>query len=468
MFIQGQLKFFVLFSLIIFSTCAPIVLQLEKGRKIPKITSNHDELRFLDQNDNHIQIKYEPDEDFFVTKIELGTPAQIFNVQVDTTTGMTWVPSSNCVGCKTNKTYDSSKSTSFSTTNKTIKIEIRDEDGDVSGKVAMDTVKIGNLTGDGFGFVQVEHYDDDFADYEHGKLGLGFSSPYGRYPYNLIDVLFGSGAIEEKIFAIESINDKTGKLHIGGFPSEIERNSEKYSTCNLTSAEAVDPDFKDSWVCEISHLFFGKNANFTDTREIIDGRAVFDSASSYITLPSSYLQVYKKNYLFDIFKSSCKEVDGETDVKIVCEKNATSIRPKDFKPAGFLIDGYGYQVNGEDLFDVHVDGEVYEFLIRFSKVDDGLFIFGYPFVSQYTLVFNAEENNVGFYGDDKIDFTDEWMAWLRGESKQQKADQFFYMVVGASVLGAILLIIIVFIVVHSIKRRRLEEHGPLINEQSSR
>ena len=106
-----------------------------------------------------ISIKYLDAYQFFTVPITIG--GQVFDVQFDTTTSETWVPS-----ISTNYTvqpkYDASASATSTQTNKTF--EINDEEGDVRGKAVYDTLKIGPYTIEQFGFVQVEHYPNDFTD----------------------------------------------------------------------------------------------------------------------------------------------------------------------------------------------------------------------------------------------------------------------------------------------------------------
>jgi len=130
------------------------------------------------------------------------------------------------------------------------------------------------------------------------------------------------------------------------------------------------------------------------------------------------------------------------------------------------LEGTGYTIEGEDLFE-NLDNINYEFLIRFDKDtnSDNIWSFGHPFLSEYTVVFNGEEKHVGFHGGETIDLEEEWNEWNKPEPII-KNTQFFYLIVGASILGGLLLIAIIFIIVHSLKRRRLEEHGPLINDQN--
>ena len=62
-------------------------------------------------------------------------------------------------------------------------------------------------------------------------------------------------------------------------------------------------------------------------------------------------------------------------------------------------------------------------LIRFHKENDDIFSFGYPFTSQFTIVYNAEEKHLGFYGGEKIDLKKDWDEYMAGESPSQKKEK---------------------------------------------
>ena len=61
-------------------------------------------------------------------------------------------------------------------------------------------------------------------------------------------------------------------------------------------------------------------------------------------------------------------------------------------------------VPGEKLF-IHKDEGEWEFLIRFYKENDNIFIFGAQFMDFFTNVCDYEEKEVGFYGGKSIEIT---------------------------------------------------------------
>ena len=115
-----------------------------------------------------IKLNYLPENQFFTYPLSVGSPAQVFEVQIDTTTSETWVPSFNTSYIVTPK-YNALLSSTSNTTNKTV--EINDEEGDVIGKATYDDIKFGEFALKQFGFAQVVNYEvETFTDYPKGKL----------------------------------------------------------------------------------------------------------------------------------------------------------------------------------------------------------------------------------------------------------------------------------------------------------
>ena len=129
----------------------------------------------LSKEPQTISLSFDPEKGFYTVPMVFGSNGEAFDVQVDTTTSETWLPS-----FKTTlnvKKYNVSESSTGQKTNKTFEIE--DEDGDVRGKACYDSVKIGDISLDHFGFVQVDEFEVDFKDYPQGKLGLGYKQEHG-------------------------------------------------------------------------------------------------------------------------------------------------------------------------------------------------------------------------------------------------------------------------------------------------
>ncbi|KAG6822690.1 hypothetical protein H0H93_005073, partial [Arthromyces matolae] len=84
------------------------------------------------------------DESYFAS-INIGTPAQTFNVILDTGSSDLWVADTSCATCSSSTPrYDSTKSSSFVTANQNTQIKYGS--GDVAGVVGTETVSMGPFT----------------------------------------------------------------------------------------------------------------------------------------------------------------------------------------------------------------------------------------------------------------------------------------------------------------------------------
>ena len=84
---------------------------------------------FLAKEPKTISLLYEEDTGYYIIPMSFGSNSEEFQIQVDTTTSETWIPSPKTT--LNVKKYNISKSTTGQKTNKTFEVE--DEDGDVRG-----------------------------------------------------------------------------------------------------------------------------------------------------------------------------------------------------------------------------------------------------------------------------------------------------------------------------------------------
>ena len=111
-------RLYLLFSLILSLNCL-----LEEGNILLPMSSNFT----LEHYQNKVYNK-----NYYTIPLLIGTPEEEYEVQVDTSTATTWIPSSRCKNCKlARRLFDTEDSRTSSPTD--ILIEIEDEDGNVEG-----------------------------------------------------------------------------------------------------------------------------------------------------------------------------------------------------------------------------------------------------------------------------------------------------------------------------------------------
>ena len=108
--------------------------------------------------------------------------------------------------------------------------------------------------------------------------------------------------------------------------------------------------------------------------------------------------------------------------------------------------------------------------IKYIDDDDSIWTFGYPFMSQFLMVFNMEENHVGMKRIKKtslpvINITKDWNNW------HEITNTFFYkkiditsVVIIASILFGILMIIVIFLVLRACRKTKLNKSQEFVQE----
>ena len=401
-----------------------------------------------------IDLEFREENNFFTVPIILGSKKQSFEVQVDTTTSETWIPSINCTykvdkfDPKTSSTCELSK----------LQFEIDDEDGNVKGLSFKDSLTVGGFSLNKFGMVLVDSFQAEFKDFKQGKLGLGFRHEHG-VEFNWLGYLKENGIIEKEIFAILPDDEK---LVIGSVPKELE--GEQYTTCDLVETNDLDDVFRAGWVCELTHIFFGVDTQ-DKTLEMalqVDARVIFDSAYNYISMPKRHLKDFNKKFMQEFFNDSCIEIKEDDEIYFICDDDDKIQKGS----IAFLMGGYGYVIPWNKLFK-KIEDDKYEMLIRFHKENDDIFSFGYPFVSQFVVVYNAEDKQLGFYGGEKIDLKKDWDEYMTGDSPLQRKEKMKKLLIYGGIFGGILLFIIICLIIRSsmMKKPNRENLGMIPNEQ---
>ena len=458
-----------LITILFLSLFDPISTAIDEGNILLSMTSNFE----LQHSKKLINNK-----NYYTIELSVGTPARKFNVQVDTSTSTSWLPSENCKDCVNAKNkYNHESSKTSSPTNK--EIELEDEDGNVKGIELSDNIQLGKYKLKQFGFVEVTDLEEDFKDHNEGKLGLGFKSNINNDDFNFMERLKKRNLIKRKIFSINEINNKKGMLFVGDLPGK-----QYYSFCNVTTdTTELDNMYKESWICELTHFgVFNINKGIFNKlkyyEEIKNTKLVnFDSAYDYIAVPISEKEnielVLEKANLKCVTeekkeKSSVKKEDPlknkihDEEISIICETTPKDLSNKSIALT-FLLQGFAYSIPLDSLFSQRDSGKM-EMLIKNIDDEKAIWTFGYPFMNQFLMVFNYEDENVGIKKLKKtalpiISVKKEWDNWYLDQQSGVVSSGKTWLII----LAVILVIVVAFCVVRAIKRRSLNSNGPAFN-----
>ena len=459
-----MLSIFLLLSLFI-----SLNALLEEGNIYLEMTSNFT----LEHYQNKVYNKK-----YYTIDLQIGTPGEEYELQLDTSTSTSWIPSYRCKNCiLAHRLYDPEDSRTSSPTNKFIKLE--DEDGDVEGYQTADDIQLGSYRLKQFSFLEVTKVGNNFMDHYQGKLGLG----YGNYflkndEFNFLEKLQNNNLIMKKIFSIMTINEKKGMLFIWDNPGK-----EYHTYCNVTNTDELDDTYKESWVCEMSHVgMLNKDKNMFNKvklyEELNNNKLVsFDSAYDYIAAPISEKETIQKMlnkanlFCRESKKSNNMELSNdfrhrmrEEEITIICKTTEKELKEKNMA-ISFIIQDFSYSLPLESLFEKGGKENEMNFLIKYIDDEKAIWTFGYPFLSQFLMIFNMEDKHVGMKKLKKtsLPIVDVYDKYTLKEEQTSAVFKFF----GYFTLILIVLAIL-FFVYHAIKKNNINKKNEnfAMNEQN--
>ena len=440
---------------------------------------------------------------YYTTPLKVGTPEKKFNVQIDTSVSTSWIPSVKCENCYYSSNFYNASESKTSSNPSDKEIELDDEDGDVEGYQIDDDISLNGYKLKQFSFIQVTELDDDFRDHYEGKLGLGYRGELGKN-FNFLDKLKRDKLISKRIFSINQISDKKGLLYLG------DTSAKKYTFCNVTSGEDLDDIYKESWVCDLTHVGIfdnkeGISNKLSDYTMISDGKVDFDSAYEYIAVPIHYRKIIdellfkanlncetKENEMKEIkklLKKEEKEKDENEDeekeeiikkerladkyndeeISIICKTNQRELDKKELS-LSFVLQGNAYSIPINTLFLPTEEIGKMEMKIKYIDDDDAIWTFGYPFMNHFLMIFNMEENHVGIKRIKKtslpvINITREWENW------NEVRNTFFYknfdmttIIIIATILFSLLMLIVGILVWRACRKSKEKKSHEFIQE----
>ena len=216
--------------------------------------------------------------------------------------------------------------------------------------------------------------------------------------YNLINLLKSKDIIDNYIWTIKFENLTQGKLIIGDFPHNYDKNN--YENKNLTLINTYSKGDKIFWGIQFSAIKFGqKTINDLNIGKIEPKFLDIIGPYEYIiSIEEIFFEKYKNK---DICKRIFDKLDGEDIFRYVCDKDMFEKKDIDLFPNLTLISAelnFSFVLTGKELF-MEKNNKI-NFLIvsKFGKTDVDWKL-GRIFLFKYQFVMDNDNNLIGIYKD---------------------------------------------------------------------
>jgi hypothetical protein len=350
------------------------------SEELPLINSNNDEM---------------------IVNLCLGTPKQCFNVLVDSGSFYLWVADKNSINTPDviNK-FDSSNSSTFIDYKKSY--SLRYGTGSANGNICSDVLSLGkNTTLSNLNFILVNS-EEGHSELD-GILGMGYyydDFEYNALKFSIIDRLYDEKLITRKLFTQKYTDDKKGLMVIGDMPEEILNDMGNYGYCPAIKSKGKLKNPR--WECILKATFYGySNENLSSGNlQKIETEALFDTGTNLILVPLNYLKNLFTTYFKDLAnRGDCKLSGGEDAFySIICSRYANLFS---LPPLNFIFGDWILRMNTLELFYRYPDNTIRFGLV--SNLEMNMWIFGEPLLKKFHMVFDKDNDQIGFYGtEDKF------------------------------------------------------------------
>ena len=269
-------------------------------------------------------------------------------------------------------------------------------------------------------------------------------------------------------------------LFIGDTPGK------EYNTyCNVTTdIDDLDDMYKESWICHLSHVgvFDIEKGIFNNIKyyeELEHNDLVnFDSAYDYISVPISEKEHITK--LLEAAQLDCREERKEQtskvndpslrnrikekEISIICKTSEDELQKKNFA-LSFVLQGYSYSLPLNLLFSKDKNNNETEMLIKYIDDESAIWTFGYPFMNQFLMIFNMEDNHVGIKKLKKTALPIINLSDKKVDIKEESSDSGSGFKTFAFIILFIVIVAIIFFIYHAIRKRNVASGGSQENKE---
>ncbi len=263
----------------------------------------------------------------------------------------------------------------------------------------------------------------------YGVLGMA----YDESENNILYKLKLNGNIKKLIFSIKPLYGLYNQyeLYFGDYHDDFSLNeTNKY---NVGYCDMIHK--KDSYSCYGSNIILTNNEK--ELNIPINLKIIFDTGSDLNYAPLSLMDKFE-----EAFKDKCVMQYIKKNEKKVYFLNCKNINREMY--ISFVINGFSYIYSHHHLF-VHdhleEDHTLTNMIFMFVEDIDHI-VLGVPFIEQYHILFDLEDNKIFFHNDREFNGEDFIKVYNNSEQNVKKSEiRYYYFVI----IGIIIIIFINFI-----------------------
>jgi hypothetical protein len=327
-------------------------------------------------------------------KFCLGTPAQCFNLIVQTNSFHIMVSDykSRVQGSK-NK-FDYSKSSTIVRSSEMHNLKFYGQK--IKGQEASDILTLGGKTLSRINFLLMTN-SGKFR-FEDGFIGLGYTPRKDEKKFSIIQQLFENGEIPHKVFSQKYTDNLGGKMVIGEIPKYIVQDYTHYGRCKALNKIKDGKEYKNNnWECNIDQIFYG-NEGDKNTKNIANYNSgskksvIFLSFRDISVVPKDIFEKFGQTYLKDAINSKKCSVNEMRDFKFYeCDPDTK------LEQLNFVFDSWLISISGDKLLENSKMGKNKKEFIFYYRKDFEKFLFGSSLLKELEMVYDYANKQIGFY-----------------------------------------------------------------------
>ncbi|GFN84965.1 cathepsin d [Plakobranchus ocellatus] len=323
----------------------------------------------------------------FYGTVSIGTPGQDFNMNFDTRSPITWVPTAQCPRQYWNsnhyKRYKNDSSSTYQPNNKVLAVVF--EDGRLAGHWSQDSVTVAGFTVENQTFGEIIIEVDYFGSfYNDGSVGLGFSNIAEGEEPTVFDNMISQGLLPAPVFSFyfnrTSFRQPDSVLTLGG--TNLEYYEGDFIFANLT--------VPDRWQFKMDRV---QISNYTGVFDESRSQAAVDTSMPYIIGPYEEISNLHKGLGGRRIPSNprqfgldCSKIDSMPDLEFIINGQKLAVSSKDYIMMDF---SQTYKKVGPVCFSSVVGR-------KYREDETPGWVLGLAFMRAYYTQFDKGNHRVGF------------------------------------------------------------------------